>query len=182
VICTTINKMCASGMKSVMFAAQSIMLGHNDVVMAGGMENMSRAPYYVERRLKGKAFGHQQLKDGMILDGLWDVYKNIHMGQIGEICASEMSISRSDQVGIPSFLALLGLSSQYAFSAAGASRGHDYRRFSEGGYAFARDCLLSVNELNLHSPSFCYEEAMKTRTLSARLVTRVKFSKSSRIT
>lgn len=83
-----------------MFAAQSIMLGHNDVVVAGGMENMSRAPYYVDRRLKGRAFGHQQLKDGMILDGLWDVYKNIHMGQIGEICASEMSISRSDQVGL----------------------------------------------------------------------------------
>lgn len=91
--------MCASGMKAVMFGAQSIMLGHSDVVVAGGMECMSRAPYYVERRLRGKAFGHQQLRDGMILDGLWDVYKDIHMGQIAELCASEMDISRSDQVG-----------------------------------------------------------------------------------
>ncbi|GAQ91294.1 acetoacetyl-CoA thiolase [Klebsormidium nitens] len=97
VICTTVNKMCASGMKAVMFGAQSIMLGHNDVVVAGGMESMSRAPYYVERRLRGKALGHQQMKDGMILDGLWDAYKDMHMGQIAELCASEMGISRSEQ-------------------------------------------------------------------------------------
>ena len=74
--CTTINKVCSSGMKSVMFAAQTIMLGDNDVVVAGGMENMSSIPHYVPGMRAGQKLGDGKLLDGMIKDGLWDVYNN----------------------------------------------------------------------------------------------------------
>ena len=76
--CTTINKVCASGMKSIMFAAQTILLGDNDVVVAGGMENMSMVPHYSNMR-NGVKMGDVKVIDGMIKDGLWDVYNNYHM-------------------------------------------------------------------------------------------------------
>lgn len=95
--CTTINKVCSSGMKSVMFAAQTIMLGDNDVVVAGGMENMSSIPHYVPGMRAGTKLGDGKLIDGMIKDGLWDVYNNYHMGNAAELCASEMKISREEQ-------------------------------------------------------------------------------------
>lgn len=95
--CTTVNKVCASGMKSIMLAAQSIMLGHAKVVVAGGMENMSQVPYYVSSNRFGQKLGHGQLTDGMIKDGLWDVYNDYHMGNAGELCAKEMGFSRQDQ-------------------------------------------------------------------------------------
>ncbi|NJO92564.1 MAG: acetyl-CoA C-acyltransferase [Chloroflexia bacterium] len=95
--CTTINKVCSSGLKSVMIAAQSIMLGDNDVVVAGGMENMSSIPYYVDSVRKGNKLGHQKLIDGLLRDGLTDVYKNYHMGNVAELCAKEFSISREEQ-------------------------------------------------------------------------------------
>ncbi|NOZ45679.1 MAG: acetyl-CoA C-acyltransferase [Chlorobi bacterium] len=95
--CTTINKVCASGMKSVMLAAQTIMLGDNDVVVAGGMENMSLVPHYLENIRTGIKLGHGKMVDGMIKDGLWDVYNNYHMGNAAELCASEKSISREEQ-------------------------------------------------------------------------------------
>nr|CAD1842794.1 unnamed protein product [Ananas comosus var. bracteatus] len=79
VVCTTINKVCSSGMKAVMFAAQSIELGTNDVVVAGGMESMSNAPKYVAEARKGSRFGHDTLVDGMLKDGLWDVYNDFPM-------------------------------------------------------------------------------------------------------
>ncbi len=95
--CTTINKVCSSGMKSVMIAAQSIMLGDNDVVVAGGMENMSSIPYYVDSVRKGNKLGHQKLIDGLLRDGLTDVYNNYHMGNAAELCAKEFNISREEQ-------------------------------------------------------------------------------------
>lgn len=95
--CTTINKVCSSGMKSVMFAAQTIMLGDNDVVVAGGMENMSSIPHYVPSIRTGIKLGDGKLVDGMVKDGLWDVYNNYHMGSAAELCAKEMNISREDQ-------------------------------------------------------------------------------------
>jgi acetyl-CoA C-acetyltransferase len=95
--CTTINKVCASGMKSVMLAAQSIMLGDNDVVVAGGMENMSLAPFYLDKARSGYGLGHGTLTDGLIKDGLTDVYNQYHMGCSAELCSREHNISREEQ-------------------------------------------------------------------------------------
>lgn len=95
--CTTINKVCASGTKSVMLAAQSIMLGHNDIVVAGGMESMSNVPYYIEKARFGYKLGHGTLQDGIIKDGLWDVYNDCHMGNAAESCSREYNISREEQ-------------------------------------------------------------------------------------
>ena len=95
--CTTINKVCASGMKSIMIAAQTIMCGENDIVVAGGMENMSNTPHYLAQGRKGQKLGNMQLVDGMVKDGLTDVYTNNHMGLCAEICAKEMGFSREKQ-------------------------------------------------------------------------------------
>lgn len=94
---TTVNKVCASGMKSIMLGAQSIMLGDNDIVVAGGMESMSNVPYYLDKARNGYRLGHGQLIDGLVKDGLWDVYKDYHMGNAAELCATECNISRADQ-------------------------------------------------------------------------------------
>ncbi len=93
----TINKVCGSGLKSVMLAAQAIRCGDADVIVAGGMENMTLTPYYSLTGRTGFRMGHQKLVDGMIHDGLWDVYNDFHMGNAAELCAREMNISREDQ-------------------------------------------------------------------------------------
>jgi len=95
--CTTINKVCSSGMKSIMLAAQSIMCGHNDVVIAGGMENMSAVPHFLGNGRKGQKLGDMKLVDGLVKDGLTDVYNKVHMGNCAEICASEMNFTREQQ-------------------------------------------------------------------------------------
>ncbi|CAN6858240.1 unnamed protein product [Brassica oleracea] len=113
VICTTVNKVCASGMKellyfnallrcfcvvsAVMIAAQSIQLGINDVVVAGGMESMSNTPKYLAEARKGSRFGHDSLVDGMLKDGLWDVYNDCGMGSCAELCAEKFEITRDQQ-------------------------------------------------------------------------------------
>ena len=97
VICTTINKVCASGMKAVTLGAQSIMLGENDVVVAGGMENMSLVPYYLEQARYGYKFGNGAVIDGISKDGLVDVYHNYPMGVAAELCATDCNISREEQ-------------------------------------------------------------------------------------
>lgn len=94
--CTTVNKVCASGMKSLSLAAQSIICGDNDVVVAGGMENMSMVPHYYNARNATK-LGDVKMKDGMVLDGLTDVYNAVHMGVCAEKCAAEHNITREDQ-------------------------------------------------------------------------------------
>lgn len=94
--CTTINKVCASGMKAVMQAAQAIALGDADVVVAGGMENMSLIPHYYHART-GTKFGPAQMEDGMQKDGLVDVYDNVAMGVCADACATEYKFSREDQ-------------------------------------------------------------------------------------
>lgn len=94
---TTVNKVCASGMKTIMLGAQSIMTGENDIVVAGGMESMSNVPYYLEKARNGYRLGHGQILDGLVKDGLWDVYKDFHMGNATEICAAEYKISREEQ-------------------------------------------------------------------------------------
>ena len=94
--CTTVNKVCASGMKAIALAAQSIMTGDNDVVIAGGMESMSNVPHYFMAR-NGAKFGDVKLADGMIKDGLTDVYNQTHMGNCAELCARERNISREEQ-------------------------------------------------------------------------------------
>jgi acetyl-CoA C-acetyltransferase len=94
---TTINKVCASGMKAIMLAAQSIALGDQDIVVAGGMESMSNVPYYLDKARNGYKLGNGQLTDGLIKDGLWDVYNDYHMGSAAELCASDCHITREEQ-------------------------------------------------------------------------------------
>ena len=94
--CTTVNKVCASGMKAIMLGAQSIMTGMNDIVVAGGMESMSQTPHYVGMR-NGHKYGDAKMKDGIVNDGLMDVYTNQLMGNCAELCAKEHSFSREDQ-------------------------------------------------------------------------------------
>ncbi len=94
--CTTVNKVCASGMKSLSLAAQSILCGDNDVVVAGGMENMSMVPHYFNARIATK-LGDVTMTDGMVKDGLTDVYNQVHMGVCADKCATENNISREDQ-------------------------------------------------------------------------------------
>lgn len=96
-VCTTINKVCSSGMKAVMLAAQSIQLGINDIVVAGGMESMSNAPKYLAEARKGSRLGHDTIVDGMLKDGLWDVYNDFGMGVCAEICANKHTITRDEQ-------------------------------------------------------------------------------------
>lgn len=95
--CMTINKVCGSGLKSVMLAAQAIALGDADVIIAGGMENMSQAPYYIEGLRNGLKMGNGTLIDSMLRDGLWDVYSDVHMGNLAERCAEDYKISREAQ-------------------------------------------------------------------------------------
>ena len=94
--CTTVNKVCASGMKSIALASQAILCGDADLVVAGGMENMSQVPHYLNGR-NGVKFGNIKVQDGMLLDGLTDVYNATHMGNCAELCAKEKGISREDQ-------------------------------------------------------------------------------------
>ena len=95
--CTTINKVCASGLKSVIYGAQSIMLGDHDVVVAGGMENMTQVPYYLDAARNGYRLGNGTVIDGLVKDGLTDVYNNYHMGNAAELCAKDCNISREEQ-------------------------------------------------------------------------------------
>jgi acetyl-CoA C-acetyltransferase len=103
--CTTVNKVCASGSKAIMFAAQAIMLGHKEVVVAGGMESMSNVPYYLDKVRFGTKLGHGQMTDGLLKDGLWDVYNDFHMGNAAEHTAREMGITRQmqDEFAIESY-------------------------------------------------------------------------------
>jgi acetyl-CoA C-acetyltransferase len=94
---TTVNKVCASGMKAIMLAAQSIALGENDIVLAGGMESMSNVPYYLDKARNGYRLGNGTITDGLVKDGLWDVYNDYHMGSAAELCATECHISREEQ-------------------------------------------------------------------------------------
>lgn len=93
----TVNKVCASGLKAVMIADQMIQTGESEVVVAGGMESMSNAPYLLPRARAGLRMGNAELVDSMIFDGLWDIYSNIHMGNCAEMCARKYSFSREAQ-------------------------------------------------------------------------------------
>lgn len=97
VACTTVNKVCASGMKSIMLGTQSILLGDNHVVVAGGMESMSNAPYYLTKSRWGMRYGNGELIDSIVRDGLQDPYKLYMMGNAGEVCAEHYQFSREDQ-------------------------------------------------------------------------------------
>ena len=103
--CTTLNKVCASGMKAVIMAAQSIKAGDNEIVVAGGMENMSMVPYYMDKARNGYRLGDGVVVDGLVKDGLTDVYNKVHMGVCAEICADEMNFSREaqDQFALTSY-------------------------------------------------------------------------------
>ena len=95
--CMTINKVCGSGLKSIMLADQSLRLGNTNISIAGGMENMSLAPYYIDKSRSGMGFGHQKLTDSILKDGLWDPYSDFAMGNCGEVLCKEEKYSRQDQ-------------------------------------------------------------------------------------
>lgn len=115
---TSVNKVCGSGLKAVMLAAQAIQCGDANVVVAGGTENMSRAPYLLEKARNGYRMGNGELIDCMIRDGLWDVYNNVHMGTCGDRCATKYSLSRKeqDEFAIASFKRALAAQSSGAFA------------------------------------------------------------------
>jgi acetyl-CoA C-acetyltransferase len=100
-VCTTINKVCASGMKAVMLATQSLQVANTKTpgyaMLAGGFESMSNIPHYLQKSREGFSLGHTQLTDGLIFDGLWDIYNNQHMGMCGEKCAKDYAFTREDQ-------------------------------------------------------------------------------------
>ncbi|MFC1564317.1 thiolase family protein [candidate division KSB1 bacterium] len=95
--CTTVNKVCSSGLVTTFYGAQSIQTGNADVVVAGGMENMSLTPYFLDNARAGYRLGHGKILDMMVNDGLWDVYNNFHMGNAAEMCAKEYNLSREEQ-------------------------------------------------------------------------------------
>jgi acetyl-CoA C-acetyltransferase len=95
--CTTVNKVCGSGLKAVTLAAQAIAQGDAEVVVAGGMESMSNAPYYLPQARGGMRLGHGRVTDGLIFDGLWDPYNDFHMGSAAELCARDKQIDRAQQ-------------------------------------------------------------------------------------
>lgn len=95
--CTTVNKVCASGTKSIMMAAQALACGSQECMVAGGMESMSMVPYYLLKVREGLGYGHQVVEDGIVKDGLWDVYNQFHMGMCGEDTAEKYDISRLEQ-------------------------------------------------------------------------------------
>jgi acetyl-CoA C-acetyltransferase len=95
--CMTIDKVCGSGLKSIMLADQAIKCGDAEIVVSGGQESMSNAPYFLKNARTGYRMGNGELIDMMIHDGLWDVYNNFHMGNAGELCAAECNIPREEQ-------------------------------------------------------------------------------------
>jgi acetyl-CoA C-acetyltransferase len=95
--CTTVNKVCGSGLKAVILASQAILAGDAQVIVAGGMESMSNAPYLLMKARRGYRMGHGELTDSMLKDGLWDVYNDFHMGEAAELCGTSLQISRAEQ-------------------------------------------------------------------------------------
>lgn len=95
--CTTVSKVCGSGMQAIIQGCKSILLGDAQLVVAGGMESMSNTPYYLPRARSGLRMGHAELQDGMIFDGLWDPYNDFHMGRAGELCARRYDLDRKKQ-------------------------------------------------------------------------------------
>lgn len=116
---TSVNKVCGSGLKSVMLAAQAIQCGDASAILAGGTENMSRAPYLLEKARSGYRMGNGELIDSMIRDGLWDVYNNVHMGICGDRCAEKYSLTRQqqDEFAVASFKRALDAAKAGAFKA-----------------------------------------------------------------
>jgi acetyl-CoA C-acetyltransferase len=116
---TSINKVCGSGLKAVMLAAQAIKCGDASLILAGGTENMSRAPYLLEKARTGYRMGNGELIDAMIRDGLWDIYRNVHMGVCGDRCAEKFSFTREqqDEFAVASFKRALEAAKKGAFTA-----------------------------------------------------------------
>jgi acetyl-CoA C-acetyltransferase len=116
---TTVSKVCGSGMQAVIFGAKTIALGDADLVVAGGMESMSNAPYYLEKARTGYRMGDGKIVDGMIYDGLWDPYGNVHMGSCGDLCAQKYNLTREqqDEFASESFRRALAAQKEHLFDA-----------------------------------------------------------------
>jgi acetyl-CoA C-acetyltransferase len=117
--CTTVSKVCGSGLQAVVLGARAIAVGAASLVVAGGMESMSKVPYYLSKARTGYRMGHDRLIDGMIFDGLWDPYNDFHMGQAGELCAKEYSLDREaqDAFAVESYRRALAAQTSGAFDA-----------------------------------------------------------------
>jgi acetyl-CoA C-acetyltransferase len=115
--CMTINKMCGSGLKAVMLAQQAIQTGDADLIIAGGMESMSSAPYALPNARNGYRLGHGQIVDLVVMDGLWDVYNNVHMGSCAEVCAKDFSFKREelDEFAVNSYKRAINATQQGRF-------------------------------------------------------------------
>ena len=115
---TTVNKVCGSGLKAVMLAAQAIQCGDAQVIVAGGTENMSRTPYLLEKARNGYRMGNGEIIDSLIRDGLWDVYNNVHMGTCGDRCAEKYGLTREqqDEFAVASFKRAIAAASSGAFA------------------------------------------------------------------
>ena len=160
----TINKVCGSGLKSVALAAQAVALGESEIVVAGGMESMSNAPYLMKGARAGLRLGNSELLDSMITDGLWDVYENFHMGMTAELVAEKYGISRAEQdaYSVESHRrAVLATKSCFvaepdrshrAAAAQGAARHDQNRRIAARGYVArsARQAQARVQEGRRH--------------------------------
>jgi acetyl-CoA C-acetyltransferase len=116
--CMTINKVCGSGLKSVMLAHQAIETGNADIIVAGGQESMSNTPYLLDKARNGYRLGHGQVYDSMVKDGLWDVYNNVHMGNCAEACAKDFNFKREelDEFAINSYKKALDAQKSGKFS------------------------------------------------------------------
>lgn len=115
--CLTINKMCGSGLKAVMLAQQAIQTGDSEIIIAGGQESMTNAPYLLQKAREGYRLGHGQVVDSMVMDGLWDVYNNIHMGSCAESCAKDFSFKREelDEFAVNSYKKAISASDEGRF-------------------------------------------------------------------
>lgn len=117
--CTTVNKVCGSGLQAVILGTRALLLGDAAMVVCGGMESMSQVPYYLKKARTGYRMGNDQLIDGMLLDGLWDPYHDFHMGEAAELCAAEYALSRAtqDEYAVASYHKALAAQNSGAFAA-----------------------------------------------------------------
>ncbi len=162
--CFTVNKVCGSGLKAVMLAAQAIQTGDADIVVAGGMENMTRAPYLMDKLRSGARMGNATISDAMILDGLWEAYYNMHMGNTADEVSKKYNVSREDQ-------------DSYAFKS--------YQKAKESiekGYFKDEICTVMVPQKKGDPKPFTVDEIYRETTLESLQSLRPAFSKNGTVT
>lgn len=162
--CFTVNKVCGSGLKAVMLAAQAIQTGDADVVVAGGMENMTRAPYLIDKLRSGARMGNTVVQDAMILDGLWEAYYNMHMGNTADEVAKKYNVTREDQ-------------DNYAYLSYGRAK-----ESIEKGYFKDEICEVLVPQKKGDPKKFVVDEIYRETTLESLKSLKPAFSQSGTVT